>query len=345
VLARIQISLPNEIIVVDEEDYPSVEKQYGEYVARFLALERSEELKGKTNQLEALIDGRKGISTDVLCIEFKKDEFNRKKGGSVDPPEELIDLAVNNFLSGLRYVSNAFQIKHLDFGGIGGTDWVVRYRNDDGTELEKEEGFVRGRFRKGFKLSWVIMTSEMWNDAHGIENPSELPAWNKLLLDAQSMLPECGPAIIFAFTALEVFISTMLDTIAEGGAVDKNLWGWINERGFSGYFKEPSITEKFDILASCLIGRSLKEDNDLWESFVNLKKARNSFAHSGIAELNGNEVDQTKAIELINEARKIIQFFRDALPDKFLWPTYKYEFKSEISGPAIKVSDLIPPKK
>lgn len=112
-----------------------------------------------------------------------------------------------------------------------------------------------------FQFSFVALTKEVWENIHSIPPNQQLPAWKTLLLDADAILPEVGPAIVLTFTALEVFISKILDNIATSSNLDSELWEWINN---IGYLKDPSIEERYDFLSRHLIGKSIKENNNLW---------------------------------------------------------------------------------
>jgi hypothetical protein len=84
---------------------------------------------------------------------------------------------------------------------------------------------------------------------------------------------------VLGFTALEVRIEAALNELARLFGVRPDVWEWLNDRG--DYRKEPSTVEQFDSLLKSVTGRTLKEDNRLWEAFQNLRKARNAFAHDG----------------------------------------------------------------
>jgi hypothetical protein len=71
-------------------------------------------------------------------------------------------------------------------------------------------------------------------------------------------------------------------------------------------------------------GRSLKEDNGLWEAFKNLKKARNSFVHEGQAMLGKQALLATEAAGLIDRADQMLAKIRDWLPEHLRWPVYAH---------------------
>jgi hypothetical protein len=92
------------------------------------------------------------------------------------------------------------------------------------------------------------------------------------------LLPEVGPALVLAVTALETLISATLNQLASSANLPSGLWEWINNRG--DYRKEPSVEEQFDVLLRVLAGKSLRNQSDLWRGFKDLKEARNSFVHN-----------------------------------------------------------------
>ena len=149
-----------------------------------------------------------------------------------------------------------------------------------------------------------------------------------LFLDAKAQFPEIGPSIVLAATALEVFISYVLNSIVVKSKIPLELWNWISDRDF--WLKQPSEEEKYSILLKILLGISLKDNNELWEVFKNLKKARNSFVHGGIAKIGKETLDVKKAQKLIEKAREITLYIREHLPSEIQWPKYDYKFEVEL---------------
>jgi len=187
----------------------------------------------------------------------------------------------------------------------------------------------RGLGGRKFEFSFIAINKEVWDNVYSIDPFQPLPIWKTLLLDAESMLPEIGPVIILTSTALEVFISIILDEIVKTGKIDSPLWDWINDRRF--HLKNPSVDDKFSFLSHYLIGKSIKDDSDLWNSFKDLQKARNSFAHNGVAIVNGTEVTLEKAHKFIIKANEIINFIKEELPKDLQWPEFEHKIKVGIT--------------
>lgn len=336
-LARVHIVLPYVLLIPENENYKVYAYEVDGYQVRIYMPERSERADSYDDAETKLINGAKAFNADVLRIDFQKEEFNRNEEEikendllSTDPPIELIKNVANEFLNRLRYVTNGSRIKLLD-SPI--PNWNIQYLNDDGTELDEEKGFVRGRFCRNFNFSYIAVNNEVWENAHSIKPSSPLPVWKNLLLDAEALLPEVGPTIILTFTSLEVFISTTLDSLVETGKVDKELWDWINSRG---PLKDPSITEKYDFLLKHILGVILKGNNPTWDAFKHLQKARNSFAHEGIAKIGDDIVTSDKAREFIIKAKEIIETIREALPEEHKWPEFKPEIEVVLTQALVK---------
>jgi hypothetical protein len=253
-LARVHILLPYAFTVPEGETYPIYEYKEEGYNIRIYPPERSEKADRCTDAENIAINGVKAFNADVLRIDFQKDQFDRAEGAECDPPVELIKKVANAFLARLRYVTNASRVKLIEFPHAS---WNVTYLNDDGTELQEEKGLVRGRGVRKFEFSFVAINKDIWNDIHSLEPYQKLPVWKNLLLDADAVLPDVGPAVVLTFTALEVFISKLLDDLALSGKIDQELWGWINRRG---YLKDLSIEERYDFLCRHLIGKSIKDN-------------------------------------------------------------------------------------
>ena len=329
-IARIHILLPFALTVPEKESYPIYEHEVDEYRIRIFPPEKSERADSYTDADDITINETTAFNADVLRIDFQKEKFNRTESSDLDPPPELIKNVANDFLARLRYVTNASKVKLIEFPNA---NWNIRYLNDDETELTEEKGYVRGKGGRRFRYSWVALNKEVWEDVHSIPSGQKLPVWKALLLDADSILPEVGPAIVLTFTALEVFISKTLDDIAASSELNKDLWEWINSRG---YLKDPSIEERYDFLSRHLLGKSIKENNDLWEPFKHLRKARNSFAHDGISMIGDEAVTEEKAKFFIIKANEIIDFIKNEIPEDLRWPEFKNEIKIQFSHTLIK---------
>jgi hypothetical protein len=141
-------------------------------------------------------------------------------------------------------------------------------------------------------------------------------------------MPSIGPALVLAATALEVFISRVLDRLAPTKVVPPELWHWINER--DNRLKEPALEEQYDVLMKFLTGHSLKDEPLLWEAFKNLKDARNAFVHEGIAKIGRIPVSTETANKLIASASNIIEKTREWLPNELHWQEFKYDLTVEI---------------
>jgi hypothetical protein len=241
-LARVNILLPYTLTVPEQEKFSIYEYEMEGFRVRFFPPKRSERSDSYTDVENITINGENAFSADVLCIDFHKDDFDRTENSEYDPPLELIKTVANDFLARLRYVANAANVKLIEFPF---TSWGLTYLNDDGTDLPEEKGIMRGRGMRAFQFSFVGLNKDVWEDIHKLKPHQPLPVWKSLLLDADSLLPEIGPAVVLTFTALEVFISKTLDDLSLSSDIDNDLWHWINNRG---YLKNPSIEERYDYL-------------------------------------------------------------------------------------------------
>ena len=57
------------------------------------------------------------------------------------------------------------------------------------------------------------LDAQTWSELRA-EPEKAAPAWETLLLDASAVLPQIGPAIVLAYTALEVLIAAVLSDLA-----------------------------------------------------------------------------------------------------------------------------------
>lgn len=324
-LARLFVLLPFKLAIPEGQEFRLYEYEDEGYKVRMYPPIRSDRPASMDSPDRIEIDGMAAYQADALRIDFWKEGFDRRKDNPLDPPEDVIRRSVNWFLVRLRYVSRAPQVRPLDFP-LGG--WRIRYLNDDETELEFDESLVRGRGAVRFSFNWITLNKTVWEDIHSLPADYDPPPWDALLLDAFGALPSIGLAIVLAATSLEVFIAHVLDKLAGLGRVDPFLWKWINERG--DWLREPTVEEQFDILLKFLAGHSLKEDQKLWEAFKNLKSARNSFVHEGLAKIGGAPVTIEIARGLIQSASQAISAVRQWLPGQLLWPEFNYKFEVKV---------------
>lgn len=324
-IARLFVILPFSVTIPEGEQFKIYEYIDDGYKIRFYPLQKSTEPAEQFEYDELRINGISAFQANALRIDFLKDDFERKEGSACDPSYSLISRTVNSFLLRLRFVTRGSKIRPINFPMAS---WRMQYLNDDESELKEEKGFMRGRGGRKFQFSWITLNSDIWDNLNTLSPDYTPPQWDSLLLDADSALPEVGPAIVLASTALEVFISHILNELAKESSIPADLWDWINNRRF--WLKEPDTGEQFDDLLKILLGTSLKENNDLWEGFKNLKDARNSFVHQGEASIGNNPVSDVDARKLVIKAIEIIKFIKEKLPAKLQWPEFKHSLKVEV---------------
>lgn len=323
-LAKLELILPFSVSIPEKEKFAIYEGVDSGYTIRIYPPMKSTQLLQQGDLTEIKVNGRSSFQANGLRIYFQKDNFDRRKSVDCDPPFTFISQTINLFLARLRFVTHNSRMKPINFPMVS---WHLQYLNDDGSELEKNEELVRGRFGKSFKFSLAPLTKEMWDEVFRLPADYSLPKWESLILDAKEALPEIGVSIVLALTALEVFISHVLGELSKDKAIPNDLWEWLNNRQW--WLQNPSTDEQFDVLLKVLLGISLKENLDLWESFKNLKVARNSFIHEGIAKIGGDVLSQDKALALLKKAENIIKFIKEKLPERLQWRDYKFSTKIE----------------
>jgi len=324
-IARLFVLLPFKLTVPEGQQFPVYEYEDSGYKARFFPPGRSDYAPNLGDQEKITINNISAFQADALRIEFHKESFDRSAGTLYDPPEPVIDRAINFFLTRLRHVARAGQVRPLKFPLV---TWRITYLNDDESELKEEAGFVRGRGTLQWSFSFVALTNKVWDDVFNLPPDYVPPPWEGLLLDATVEMPSIGPALVLAATALEVFISHVLDRLAPTKVIPPELWEWINQRG--NRLKEPTLEEQYDTLIKLFTDHSLKEEQVLWEGFKNLKDARNSFVHEGIAKIGETPVTAETAQKLIGSVSKIISKIKEWLPKELHWPEFKYEISVEV---------------
>ncbi len=260
------------------------------------------------------INDQPSVQTDLLQIDFAAEDFNRAPEAFEPSREEIFSVATG-FLERLRAANWAGLFMRLD---VAATNFTIHYLNDDGSNLSEKPGLQRIITCRAERWKYILLDQSAW------EATSSLPAnyvpsrSDTLLLDAQALPPEIGPALVLAYVAVETRIASALGRLAETADVNRELWEWMNSRR-----REPSVEEQLTSLLRVIAKHSLIEDNDLWGSFQDLRKARNTFVHQGQAAINSNPVTLAEAEELIAQAKSIVDWIEALLPEAERGPRFK----------------------
>lgn len=326
-LAKIHVFLPCELSLILGNEYRIYEHEEDGYQIYFDVPTKCDKPSPLKTSDKILINNKPSFQADAVTIVFKKDAFERRNESPIDPPEQLIQKTLHSFLSRLRYVAQAPQLKIPDFPDCS---WILEYLNNDGSCLEQTEGLRRGIAHRKFEFTYFAIDASLWDSVFSLPNDFKTPAWHALIMDSRAALPHVGTSIVLAASALEVFIAELLDNLVRHTSIPGPLWEWVNDRG--NWQKEPSVEEQFDVLLKIMTGRSLKEEGLLWEGFRNLKATRNAFVHSGVAKLGNKYVSPPDALQLIGRAEEIIKKIREWIPEDCQWPVYTHEIKVDGSN-------------
>jgi len=253
-----------------------------------------------------------------LQIDFQKADFDRRSSEpNHDPSIQFAFAIANKFLAKIREVGGGIAIKPVRFDSAF---WRIDYLTDDGEELAHNPDLFRRRVSTSISGRLAGVNEGVWSKVTTLPADFEPHTWNVLLLDAESLLPEVGASIVLAYSALETFISWSLDQLAPLSSIPPELWTWINDR--DDWYKEPSVAEQYDQLLRIITGKSLKDELLLWEALQNLRRARNSFTHTGKPIIGGKEVTAAQAIQLIGQTKAIIDWVEKLLPEVLRRPRF-----------------------
>lgn len=323
-ISRLHVDLPFSLTVPKNEKYEIWEYQVDGYGVRVYP-PRVGVVIAETSGNKILMNGVEAIQANILWIDFIKDSFDRDSHSECDPPFSLINTSINDFIERLRYVLKAPDVKPIDFQNVS---WRLTYLDDDENELQLEEGLVRKRCCISKPFSWTVLNKEIWKSVHELPPGWRPPVWQTLLLDARASLPEIGPSLVLAATALEVFISEILNVLAKDHQTPNEIWEWIQNRN---WVKKPSTEEQFDFLLQYFVGKGLKSEINLWQGFKNLKNSRNTFVHDGRPMIGNDVVNLEKTKELINIAHEIIEFVSRLIPVKHQLPSFDHKVDVSIT--------------
>lgn len=245
-----------------------------------------------------------------MRIDFLRDRFDRSHG-SDDPPITLAFNLANSWIRRFRVLNRIGWAKPISEHSV---PWKLAILNDDETEVEPVDGQWRRRLGSAFWLQYTALDSYAWSAITALPINYEAQSSDELLLDADPLLPQVGPAIVLAYAAVETRIARALNGLAALTGRNPVLWSWLTDRG--DFRKDPSTAEQLDVVTKALTGRCLKDDAHLWEAFQNLREARNRFVHEGKASIGRQrlEVDGGRASQLVNGAGLIIDWIENLLP-------------------------------
>ncbi len=253
-IARFRILLPFNLSVRQGDELPPHEFTHGEYRVRIYCpcqaavdpadaetlspvplgdiIEQLRPADVQTATHSIRMDDAPTIQANLLQIDFLKADFDRRRilpGGleAGDPPIRFVFELANGFLARIRTVIRGGEIKPVS---PETTFWRLRYLTDNQEELPLNPELFRGIF--GTPMSWRAtgLNVAIWNKAQTLPPDFRPPTWDTLLLDARSLIPKVGPAVVLAYAALETFIEASLKRLASNANLPPGLWDWIDDR-------------------------------------------------------------------------------------------------------------------
>jgi hypothetical protein len=264
-------------------------------------------------------NGQPTIVANALLFDFCKESFDPSGSGPCgDPPDSAIYEAANFVLLRVKAYTRDVDIKPV---GVNTVTWRLDYLTESLSKMPGAHPVLWDRSSVPIRGSYGITPAKVWNSLPDYWDQSTLQTWESLLMDAIRLLPEVGPAIVLAYSALETAIALALDSLVPTSSVPDQLWIWINDRG-NDFRKTPSVAEQWKDLLKVLTGRSLVDEETLWQTFQSLRYVRNEFAHRGLARAKGEteEISEQEARKLINGATNIVDWLYPLLDPSFSRP-------------------------
>ncbi|HEX6508387.1 MAG TPA: hypothetical protein VF221_12205 [Chloroflexota bacterium] len=230
----------------------------------------------------------------------------------------MIYEAANFVLLRLKAYTRDVDIKPA---AVNTVTWRLDYLTDDLGKMPSAHPVLWDRSSVAIRGSIGITPAKVWNSLPVYWDENTLQTWESLLMDAIRLLPDVGPAIVLAYSALETAIAVALDSLVPTSSVPEQLWLWLHDRG-NDFRKWPSVAEQWNDLLKVLTGHSLMDQRALWQTFQSLRHVRNEFAHKGLARAKGKseEISEKEARKLIDGAREIIDWIYPLLDPSFSRP-------------------------
>lgn len=278
-----------------------------------------------------LINGEPTVQARLVVVEFRRDGgFDRLDGPHWDPPLDRAKAVANGVLARLRVYTRAQFLPPIL--ALGTSYWVT-YLDDARAELPSEKGLVRRRGAVGFAIEGVLsITPDSWAEFSAVL-PSQVTTWDVLLLDAYQLLPQIGPALVLAWTAVETAATAASTHLAAAAAAP--LLEWVEER-----FR-PGVADLLNQALPALGGQSLSAgDPQLWIRVKALRDGRNTFCHHGVAtDDRGHGIDGRKAADLVNAADETLRWLEQYLPTANLRPAQTVIVTTSVAVPVFRVAE------
>jgi hypothetical protein len=230
---------------------------------------------------------------DLLQIDFHRDEFERRKGTAEDPSPAVVEDVVQNIISRVRYTTGSPEFREF---GLHETYWITRYLADDGMGLPEDVALIRARVHAPFKFVFSGIDTHSWQASRSLTFAFQPHPWERLYLDAHFLLPEVGPALTLALSAVETAADQLIrDRHPDGNEAESLI-------------RSRRLGQRLDEVARELTGKSLKDETALWSGFNRLRLARNAASHAGKPVLDGREIDPRYAFEIIAASEAILRW-------------------------------------
>lgn len=231
---------------------------------------------------------------DLLEVDFLRNTFDRAAGSPQDPSPIDVQAVFQNIVARLRYTTGAPTFREF---ALIQTFWITRYLDDDGNELPEEQGLVRARVHAPFEFTFSGLDTHSWSAIKPLDFHFQPHPWERLYLDAHFLLPEVGPALTLALSAIETAADQMIrDRLTAKPEKAESL------------IRGRRLGQRLDDVARQLTGKSLKEDPALWNAFNRLRLARNASSHTGLPLLDGKVIDRQAAFEIIAASEPILRW-------------------------------------
>src|SRR6516162_10108302 len=127
-LARLYLLMPYAVSLAQGEELPPYEAKDGDYTVRFLQPMTDVNALSGLRPHSLTLDGKAAFEANVMRIDFQKNSFDRGIHSPLDPPEDVIRRAVEEFHYRLRFVTRAAHARPISCSWVD--SWILDYTND-----------------------------------------------------------------------------------------------------------------------------------------------------------------------------------------------------------------------
>jgi len=310
-IARIAFRLPYTIAVPAGKQFDPLSRMDGDTTVIIHPLKQFKEMRGfeaptfeetPRSTTRLIYNGEPVCEMDTLVVDLVRADFDRDVRTMADTIKRADSNTTirdgyayaNEFLAMLRNATQNPEIRPIE-GPV-----YLQFINDDGTNLEHEDGKYRITLRQGADNLRNRVVDPLHWDALKVQNFEDLNH-RTLLLDAMALFPEPA-SIILGYSAVEGASKHIIQNLA-----NQQLPEAVAKWAIKSALRESSLKILFTGIFKVLTGSEVLGDHDFAQKFERVNQMRNSIVHRGHLQIEGQNVSRTELSEALADCHLLVK--------------------------------------